>query len=237
MLRLLLAILAVSILLGGASAQDWRADDKNETRYNCDLVSALLEAYGSEPLLQSADDRIASLAGFLERLFPACQPAVVAPEQAALTDADDDASEDATSDGEAETNALADGEKKVIDGTMCLVWTEAWDEDLNVLIIGEPQDEISVALTFPDQTEPEAMDDSSRSEFDDGQRYRVEWIAGRHFPLGEYSIDLTIEGERYHYTWQREDSDVNTVGVECIDPEEAIPADEFLATLEAAEAD
>ncbi len=236
MLRLLLAILAVSILLGGASAQDWRADDKNETRYNCDLVSALAEAYGGVPLLQSADEGIASLSEFLDLLFPACQPAVAAPEQAAMTDADD-ASEDATSDGETESNALADGEKKVINGTMCLVWTEAWDVDLNVLVIGEPQDDISVALTFPDQTEPDAMDDIYRSEFDDGQRYRVEWVAGRHFPLGEYSIDVTIEGERYHYTWQREEHEVNTVGVECIDPEEAIPVDEFLAELEAAEAD
>ena len=138
-------------------------------------------------------------------------------------------------EAEAESGLLHDDEKKVIAGTMCMVWTEAWDEDLNLLIIGEPQDDISVAVTFPDHDEPDEMDEYYNSEFDDGTPYRVEWIAGRFFPLGQYGIDVTIEDEVYEYTWEREDSAVNTVGVECIDPDEAIPADEFLASLEAEE--
>ncbi len=354
--KLILTWLIAALVLGGTTAQDWRADEDSETRYNCDLVAALTEAYGGEPLLQMPDDGIASLADFLDLLFPACQSADTETEQAAPTEADADADtsdvpaaevivlesdenytihaqdcvvvvdarydadfnvsitgereggiavdvyppgadeplvmdrsdeysvslgvdvpvrvEWASGDdfplgrysfrvriagdvyrfewvrtdpayrtfaitcppgaeGEGAANALADGEKQVIDGTMCLVWTEAWDEDFNLLIIGEPQASIAAAVTFPDEAEPAAMDDAYASEFDDGTPYRVEWVAGRYFPLGEYKIDVTIEGEKYAYTWGREDSEINTVGVECIDPDEAIPADEFLAELEA----
>ena len=37
----------------------------------------------------------------------------------------------------ADDDPLKDGEKTYIPDTPCLVWTEAWDVDLNILIIGE----------------------------------------------------------------------------------------------------
>lgn len=361
--RLIVAWLIAALVLGGGAAQDWRADEEGETRYDCELVGELARAYGGEPLLQMADDGIASLAEFLDALFPACQPGdaeagLAAPDEAGaaadtpgmaaaepaevivLEDdenytiqaqdcvvavdsryeddfnlsitgkreggisaniyppgADEplvlDQSNEVTSSlgigvplrlewatgddfpmgrytfvvrigadayhfawertnpayrtfaitclpdaaEESAANALADGEKKVINGTLCLVWTEAWDEDFNVLIIGEPQAGIELAVTFPAETEPATMDEHFASEFDNGTPYRVEWVAGGNFPLGEYKLDVTIEDVVYGYTWAREDSEINTVGVECIDPDEAIPADEFLAQLEAEEAD
>ena len=357
--RLIMVWLIAALVLGGAAAQDWRADEDSETRYDCDLVSELAGAYGREPLLQMADDGIASLAEFLDARFPACQPGdaetgVAAPDEAdgpgmaaaeptevivlendeeytiqahdcdvvvdsryeddfnvsitgeraggitvdiyppgAAEPLDLDQSNEITSSlgigaplrlewatgddfplgrytfvvridddtyrfawvrddpayrtfaiacshaaaDERAANALADGEKKIITGTLCLVWTEAWDEDFNVIIIGEPQTGIELAVTFPAEAEPATMDEYYASEFDDGTPYRVEWVVGSNFPLGEYKLDVTIEGVDYGYTWGREDSEINTVGVECIDPDEAIPADEFLAQLDAEEED
>ena len=363
MKKILATWLIAAVVLGGGAAQDWRADEEGEARYNCELVSELAGAYGGEPLLQMADDGIATLAEFLDALFPGCQPGDVetslsAPDEtdaaadrpdmttaepgAAIVLEDDekytiqahdcvvavdsryeddfnlsitgareggigvdiyppDANEPLAMDQSRESttnlgmdvplrlewatgdnfpmgrytfevrigadtyrfswlrtnpayrtfaitclptaaneraaNALADGEKKIIAGTLCLIWTEAWDEDFNVLIIGEPQSDIAAAVTFPDETEPAVMDDTYASEFDDGTPYRVEWVDGRLFPLGQYKLDVTIEGEVYGYTWERANREINTVGVECIDPDEAIPADEFLAQLETAEAE
>ena len=123
---------------------------------------------------------------------------------------------DRAEDGESDPGLLEDNDTRVIADSECFIKTEAWDEDFNVVIIGEPQDGISVSVYFPGEIRAEAMDDVFRDEFDDGTPYRVEWIEGRFFPLGLYNIEVTIEDEVYAYKWQREGSEINTIEVECI---------------------
>ena len=115
---------------------------------------------------------------------------------------------------------LADNERAPIPETDCLVWTEAWDEDFNLIVIGENQDGMAVEVYFPGEIQPEAMDGVSANEFDDGMPYRIEWIDGRHFPLGLYNIELTIDEQSHHLKWQREEDDINTFVVECAAVEE-----------------
>lgn len=133
-----------------------------------------------------------------------------------------DASEDPAADdlSAAEVELLEDDEKHYIAGTNCLVWTEAWDVDLNILIIGDNQEDITVDLYYPGESELQRMDGHNLNEFDDGTPYRIEWIEGERFPLGLYNIDVTIEGQLYQYQWQREDESINTFGVECITMED-----------------
>ncbi len=115
-----------------------------------------------------------------------------------------------------ELKVLGDDENTYIPDTDCLIWTEAWDVDFNILIVGENQDEMTVEITFPGEEEPEDMDGVSSNNLENGTPYRVEWIEGSVFPLGLFNIDVTIEGQLYQYQWQREDQEVNTFGVECI---------------------
>ncbi len=126
------------------------------------------------------------------------------------------ASEQADAAAVADDDTLKDNEKTYIPETPCLIWTEAWDVDLNILIIGQNQEDIMVEIYFPGEDLPQNLDGRSLNEFDDGTPYRVEWIEGSVFPLGLFNIDVTIEGQRYPYQWQREDQSVNTFGVECI---------------------
>lgn len=116
----------------------------------------------------------------------------------------------------ADDDPLKDGEKTYIPDTTCLVWTEAWDVDLNILVIGENEDEIAVEIYFPGEDRPREKDGSNSNRFEDGRPYRVEWIEGPAFPLGLFNIDVTIEGQLYQYQWERKDQDVNTFGLECI---------------------
>lgn len=120
----------------------------------------------------------------------------------------------------ADDDPLKDGEKTYIPDTPCLVWTEAWDVDLNILVIGENLDEISVEIAFPGEEEPEDIDGVTSNSFEDGRPYRVEWIEGTAFPLGLFNIHVMIAGQLYPYQWQREDHSVNTFGVECITVED-----------------
>ena len=119
-----------------------------------------------------------------------------------------------------ELQVLRDNEKTFIPETDCLVWTEAWDEEFNIVIIGQKQDAMTVEVFFPGTNQPEEMDSVSNGEFDSGTPYRVEWISGESFPLGLFNIDVTIEGQLYQYQWEREDQSVNTFGVECVSKED-----------------
>lgn len=148
--------------------------------------------------------------------------AVAADAEASDGSAMEEAAEGEQADSAVETDddPLKDGEKTYIPETPCLIWTEAWDVDLNILIIGQNQEDIRVDLYFPGEDLPKEKDGYHPSEFEDGTPYRVEWIEGSAFPLGLFNIDVTIEGQRYLYQWQREDQSVNTFGVECITIEE-----------------
>ena len=335
--------------IGSVSAQDWRIDEENGLRYNCELVNALIADFGEEMMIRTESGAQQGLADFLNYLFPLCaeqeserlteliesdeekfvvvlydevqhawgepecsiliddfydedftflsggraldgitvdvylpgenQPVVMDDTLTSVTasglpirrqwlrgddfplgeyvfdvhiegetfhflwdrtdnamntfslvchpheeeaDSGEEGSEMAPEDAAAEDAAIAaddplqDEEEAHIPGTTCLVWTEAWDVDLNILIIGQNQEDITVDLYFPGESEPQRLDGHSLKEFDDGTPYRIEWIEGESFPLGLFHIDVTIEGQLYQYQWEREDQDVNTFGVECI---------------------
>ena len=65
------------------------------------------------------------------------------------------------------------------------------------------------------------MDDVDRDAFEDGTKYRAEWIVGDSFPLGEYAIVMHVGGSSYRVVWEREDEAYNLVFVHCEDIEEA----------------
>ena len=118
------------------------------------------------------------------------------------------------------SEALTDGELRRIPDTDCFVWTEAWDEDFNIIILGEDQDGMAVEVYFPGEIQPESMDDVSTGELDNGTPYRIEWIAGRFFPLGLYNFDVVIGDENHQFKWQREDEEHNSFALECESEEE-----------------
>ena len=355
MKKLIAVALVCLAAIGAVAAQDWRTDEENGLRYNCELVGALVADFGDEALIRTASGAKQGLADFLNYLFPLCveqdrgrlsemiesdeesivvvlydevkhawgepecsiliddfydddftflsggraldgiavdvylpgenQPVVMDDTLTSVTASglpirrqwlmgDDfplgeyvfdvyiegelfhfvwdrrdnamntfslvchpheDEADAGEADGEMAATAaeasdvaaaedaavavdepLQDEEKARIPGTDCLVWTEAWDVDLNILIIGQNQEDISVDLYFPGDSEPQKLDGHNLNEFDDGTPYRIEWIESESLPLGLYHIEVMIEGQLYQYQWQREDASVNTFGVQCI---------------------
>ncbi len=117
-------------------------------------------------------------------------------------------------------SVLGDDDRTFIADAGCLVWTEAWDEDFNIIITGENQDGMTVEVTFPGEDQPAEMDSEYSGSLDDGTPYRVEWITGSEFPLGAIEIDVRIDEQLYEYQWEREDQSINSFGIECIADEE-----------------
>ena len=53
MSRFLFATMLLLMIPGLAAAQDWRKDPASTSSYNCDVVDAMVEEYGSENFLRS----------------------------------------------------------------------------------------------------------------------------------------------------------------------------------------
>ena len=124
-------------------------------------------------------------------------------------------------DFEEESGRLQDGDLHQFQDVACRLWTDTFDEDMNVVVAASDPKAIEVDLYFPDDSHPKEMDDVDRGAFEDGTKYRAEWIAGDSFPLGEYAIVLHIDGSSYRVVWEREDDAYNLVFVHCEGIDEA----------------
>ena len=124
-------------------------------------------------------------------------------------------------DFEEESGRLQDGDRYFSEDTGCLLWVDTFDDDMNVVVAASDPEAIEVDLYFPDDSHPKVMDDVDRDEFEDGTKYRAEWILGDSFPLGEYAIVLHVDGSSNRFIWEREDEAYNLVFVHCEDSEES----------------
>ncbi len=110
---------------------------------------------------------------------------------------------------------LADGSSLELANSSCSVFSIAWDTDFQVIAGGDKHPDILVEVTFPGADEAAAMEDSEVLELDSGTPFRLEWISGDDFPLGEYKLDVTIDEQHYPVVWDRQDPAYNTVGASC----------------------
>ncbi len=128
--------------------------------------------------------------------------------------------EDELMDGSGEDSEsparLIDGETYQFEGTDCfLVTSDYYEEDLNVIIAGEDHSKIAVEIIFPEEGDPRPMDSTATHTADDGLTYRVEWIVGESFPLGQYTVDGTIDEQAFSVIWDRQDALYNTIWIGC----------------------
>lgn len=111
---------------------------------------------------------------------------------------------------------LIDGETYEFEGTDCfLVTSDYYEEDLNFIIAGEDHSKVAVEIIFPEESDPRPVDSTTTDTDDDGLTYRIEWIVGESFPLGEYTVDVTIDEQVFSVMWDRQDALYNTIWIGC----------------------
>ena len=110
---------------------------------------------------------------------------------------------------------LEDGDSYKFEDIGCEIFTDDWDADLNIVVTARAPEAIVVDVVFPGDSHPKATDGVQRDEFDDGTKYRLEWIKGESFPLGTYTIVVHVDGSSYLVAWDREDLTYNTIFVHC----------------------
>ena len=70
MKKLMAMVLVCLAAIGAVTAQDWRTDEENGLRYNCELVGALVADFGEESMIRTESGAKQGLADFLNYLFP-----------------------------------------------------------------------------------------------------------------------------------------------------------------------
>ncbi|MCY4021265.1 MAG: hypothetical protein OXG39_17800 [Chloroflexi bacterium] len=111
---------------------------------------------------------------------------------------------------------LIDGETHKFEGTDCfLVTSDYYEEDFNVIIAGEDHSQVAVEIVFPEERDPRPMDSTTTNTADDGRTYRVEWIVGESFPLGQYTVNVTIDEQAFSVIWDRQDVLYSTIWIGC----------------------
>lgn len=126
-------------------------------------------------------------------------------------------------DFQEESARLQDGDIHHIEEAGCVLWINTFDRDITIIVAAADPTAIDVDLYFPGDSHPKAMDDMERDEFEDGTKFRAEWIIGDSFPLGDYAIVLHLDGSSYRVVWEREDDAYNFIYIRC---ESAEAADE-----------
>ena len=71
---------------------------------------------------------------------------------------------------------LEDGDSYEFEDIGCEILTDEWDEDLNIVVTALDPEEIVVDVIFPGDSHPKVTDRVQRDEFDDGTKYRLDWI-------------------------------------------------------------
>ena len=99
--------------------------------------------------------------------------------------------------------------------TACSAFAIDWDTGFQVIAGGHRHDEILIDVTFPGEDEPVEFENSEVMELDSGTPFRLNWLEGDDFPLGPYTLDVSIDEGDYQIVWDRQDPVYNTVGVSC----------------------
>ena len=212
--------------LGAVAAQDWRTDEENGLRYNCGLVNALVADFGEEAMIRTKSGARQVLADFLNYVFPLC----VEQDRGRL-------SEMIESDEERIVVVLYDEVKHAWGEPECsILIDDFYDEDFTFLSGGRALDGIAVDVYLPGENQPVVMDDTLTSVTASGLPIRRQWLQGADFPLGEYVFDVYIEGEIFHFVWDRRDNAMNTFSLVCHPHEEEADSGEADGETAAAEA-
>ena len=229
MRRLLLFLSMTLIAPVAVWAQDWQYDEASGAKFDCALVDELLSEHGEKIFLQFDDGSTETFAWFAATVFGACslidnaendvEPASVELQSGAEADMGAPAANMSGSET-AITAVLNDRELySIADDECTVIVSDHYDADLNVLLIGEMQDSMSVDVYLPGESEPIAMPhvfDDEVSVVGLSAPTRVEWVERDSFPLGVYTFDVRYFDEFYRFKWTREDKAVNTVVLTCI---------------------
>ena len=68
--RLVAVLVILLAAIGSVFAQDWRIDEENGLRYNCELVNALIADFGEEMMIRTESGAQQGLADFLKLSVP-----------------------------------------------------------------------------------------------------------------------------------------------------------------------
>lgn len=110
---------------------------------------------------------------------------------------------------------LTDGASMELGDTACSAFAIDWEANFQVIAGGHRHDEILIDVTFPGEDEPVEFENSEVMELDNGTPFRLDWLEGDDFPLGAYTLDVTIGEGDYQIVWDRQDPVYNTVGISC----------------------
>lgn len=215
-MRLMFFVLMLALLPAlTATGQDWRYDSAAEAHLNCSLIAMLKAEYGAENIMKFPDGDLMTLAYFIDRVFTACAKSI---EAGALQPFNDEPAEPET---DLEISAiLEDHGFYSLDEVGCSVKvTNRFDEDLNVSLAGAYQDDMSVDIYSPGESQALTLPNVNRYEAGIAGLTlpaRTEWATGNSFPLGRYTFDIEVFDHSYRFQWLRRDAAVNTIVLTCL---------------------
>ena len=235
MSRYISALMLILMLTGLAAAQDWRKDPASTSGYNCDLVDALAEDFGSENILQTDSGEVTALSEFLFSLFPECPRWDDVPASERLAE-DGRLAELIEADELESIRVLVENTTLEWGDPACSIMVDDFNEtDFNVLTGGHSLDGIQVDVYLPGTKEPVEMDVVKTDVTRSGLPIRQAWLEGDDFPLGEYLFEVHIDGETSHFIWLRNDNAMNTISLVCPDRPIASGAESAPATTAGAD--
>lgn len=215
------------VLALGAAAQDWQDDDETDTRYDCDLIRRVIRDYGEQDLLQTGRDSYASLAAFLDTLFPKCL------EKATADNADAGESIAAGTEGDEtiEVVAVLELNKLIPFHDYCAVMiNDEFDYALSVHIVSTKHEAMRVDVYVPGETVAAAVKDASVEDLM-GVPVRSETFGAVEFPLGRYVFDVHVDEEIHRFEWLRADGSDAGLVVSCVGDEGPVILPQIEAAL------
>ena len=219
-------VLGISLVVAvGAAAQDWQDDNETDTRYNCDLVRAVIADYGDQDILQTGPDSYASLAAFLDTLFPKCL------DKATADDAAEPIAAGTEIDKRVEVVAVLELNKMIPFHDYCVVAIDdELDSDLSVHIVSTKHEAMRVDVYPPGETVAAAVADTSLEDFM-GLPARIETFGEMEFSVGRYVFDVFVDDNVYRFEWLRENNRHAGLVVSCVGDEGQVILPQIEAAL------
>ena len=222
-MTLILGLLLI-LVVSAAIAQDWQDDDQTNTRYNCDVVRAVIDDYGDQDFLQTGPDSYASFAAFLDTLFPKCLEKV--------TDKDSGGDSDTESDGSTPVSAVLEMGEMIAFRDYCTLGIADDDvaEEYRVYVSGTDHELISVDMYLPGAAEALAVVDTAVEDLM-GLPVRIETFGDADFPVGRYTFDVRVEDDVHRFHWLRKDPEHFGFMVSCVGDEGPVLLPQMEAAL------
>ena len=137
----------------------------------------------------------------------------------AVDDADDSpvaSSTRPTAPDDLEVTAILENDDiHAIDADCSIFVTDRFDVDFNVTIVGRGQESLFVDVYLPGESERALIEDVTEDTMD-GIPMRIEWVDGRDFPTGTYTVDVFIGDASHRFQWERGDDTGYTVVMSCL---------------------